>query len=258
MSQISFTSSRMSMAGKDGVLRCDSSGYYTVVLGALNVYNSAGEYYIADREALNLFEKSSLFMRRISDGVLKGENGHPKFPVGGKMRDYIERLMTIEETNVISHYRKVWLDPDFGKKNPRFNNSSMVGIMAEVCPSGEKGAALKRSLENPSENVCFSIRAFTKDYQVRGVTQRVLDTIVTWDVVTEPGIAAANKWDSPSLEALKIKEDYSRHIDVKDLKTLLESSSGKIATESTKLMLSDLVHRHEVKSKNTTPIISNW
>lgn len=256
MSQILFTSTKLSMLGKEGVLKKDKDGYYTVVLGALNIFNSAGEYYVANG-ARQLFEKDAILMRRISNGNLKGENGHPKFPIGGKMRDYIERLMTIEETNVISHYKEVWLEEDFGKKNPRFGNPSMVGIFAKVCPSGEKAAVLQRALENPSENVNFSIRAFTRDYVEGGKTYRVLESIVTWDVVGEPGLHVANKWDSPSLENLKLVDNWSRSVSKKDLQYVSSKIPQNASMESSREMVNSLLHYYEKPLENKS-VISNW
>lgn len=256
MSQIMFTSTKLSMLGKEGVLKKDASGYYTVVLGALNIFNSMGEYYVADG-ARKLFESSSLFMRRVDGGNLKGENGHPKFPVGGKMRDYIERLMTIEETNVVSHYRKVWLDDRFGKDNPRFGNPSMVGIFAEVRPSGEKAHVLQSALDNPSENVNFSIRAFTKDYSHGGRTHRVLDSIVTWDVVTEPGLHVANKWDVPSLESMVLKDSFCKHVSLKDIEEIANRKPTTVAMESSCEMARDLLIRYKKPEERKT-IIAGW
>ncbi len=60
---------------------------------------------------------------------------------------------------------------------------------------------LERSLKNKSENVCFSIRSFTDDYNDRGITKRILRTIVTWDMVNEPGLSVAEKFQSPALES---------------------------------------------------------
>lgn len=178
--QIKFTSTKLNSSRKEGLLKPDSDGYYELIIGGLNTYNSVGEYYTADG-ARALFEQSSSFMRRIKNGCLKGESGHPKKLPGMSADDYIRRVLTIEETNVCCHFKEIWLDESFGRQNPQYRNNALVAVKAKIKPSGPRGEALRASLENKNENVCFSIRAFTKDYYQRGQTIRVLDQIVTWD-----------------------------------------------------------------------------
>jgi hypothetical protein len=118
-------------------------------------------------------------------------------------QEFLSRIYTIDEKNTCCHFREIWLDPTYGKKNPGANNPGLVAIMALVKPAGPFGPALAEALENRHQNVCFSIRAITKDYVQQGRRYRVLFTIVTFDWVLEPGIATANKWDSPALEMHK-------------------------------------------------------
>jgi len=199
MSQFHFAACRASLKNKEGIVKPDADGYYIGPIGGLQTYNSAGALYVFD-EACRLFEDSSVFMRRVKNGNLKGEMGHPKRQPGMTDDDYMDRYMTVEETNIAVHFSEVWLDKDFGKKNPQYNNPDIVGIMAKYKPAGPMGASLRESLENHKENVCFSIRSLTRDSFVRGRHIKVLDTILSFDVVTEPGISHATKWDSPSME----------------------------------------------------------
>jgi len=201
MSNIRFTSTKLTNSGKRGELKPDADGYYEFVIGGLNTLNSAGEYYTL-RGAEELFQESSVFMRRIRNGCLKGEVGHPKRLPGMSFDDYVNRVLTIDEGNICCHFREVWLDTEFGKKNPKFNNPNLTAIMAKVKPTGPKASSLENSIANIHENVCFSIRALTRDYFERGQKYRVLQQIICWDNVNEPGIATANKWDSPALESL--------------------------------------------------------
>lgn len=201
MSQFQFVACRSSLKGKQGIVKPDENGYYTGPIGGLNTYNSAGALYVYD-EAYKLFEDSSVFMRRVKNGNLKGELGHPKRMPGMTDDDYMDRYMTVEETNIAVHFASIWLDKDFGKNNPHYNNPDIIAIMARYKPSGPMGATLKESLENPEENVNFSIRSLTRDSIIRGRHIKVLDTVLSFDVVTEPGISHATKWDSPSMESL--------------------------------------------------------
>ncbi len=71
--------------------------------------------------------------------------------------------------------------------------------MGEVRPSGPYGQVLKDALDNPHENVYFSVRSLTVDDMMRGV--KYTRDIVTWDFVNEGGIYNANKYYSPALES---------------------------------------------------------
>lgn len=199
---IKFTATRLNGTGKQGILKPDSEGYYEIMLGGLDVFNSAGEFYTLEG-AKELFESSSPLMRRIKNGCLKGECGHPKRQPNQRLEDYASRIYTIEETNISHHIKEVWLDPSYGQRFNVKGNSKMVGIVGLVKPSGPKGPALQAALENKSEEVCFSIRAMTKDYYHKGTTYRTLSQIFTWDWVNEPGISTSTKWQSPALESIE-------------------------------------------------------
>lgn len=194
----SFACTALVGSNKAGVLKPDADGYYTVVLGALNVFNSAGAYYPFEA-AKQLFQESSSLMRRIASGSCRGEYGHPR-PTGMTPREFMGRVMDIYEPNVCCHFRKVWIDYN-GVRDERGN--PVIAVMGEVKPVGPMGAALKAALDNPSENVCFSVRSITNDYPVGGIMHKNIRSIITWDYVNEPGISVAKKWHSPALEAFE-------------------------------------------------------
>lgn len=249
---VKFTATRLAGTGKKGVLTPDADGYYTMPIGGLNVYNSAGEYYKLDG-AKQLFESSSVFMRRIKSGCLKGEVGHPKQEPGMDYKSYVRRIFAIEQTNICAHFKEIWLDETFGIKNPQANNPNLTAIMAKVKPAGDKAAALEAAFKNPHENVCFSIRAVTKDYYERGQCYRVLDNIVTFDWVNEPGISIATKWDSPALESLAdqiLVEEIVRSVAEEGSGFAMESSTA-IARE----VLKSFAPKH---SKPQVPSFSKW
>ena len=157
MKTVRFTSTRLVGTGKKGIIKPDETGYYTFPMGGLNAFNSAGEYYTLEG-AVELFRESSILMRRMDKGYLKSELGHPKKIPGMSDDQYLERIMTIEETNVVAHIKELWLDHDFGIKNPQFKNPALVAIMGKIRPSGPHGPALEASIQNPCENVGFSIQ----------------------------------------------------------------------------------------------------
>lgn len=197
-SSVRFTCTALKNTNKAGILPKDANGYRRITLGALNVFNSAGEYYVYD-QARELFEKSSTLMRRVSNGRLRGELGHPIFQPGMKKADYMRRVVNIQEDNVSAHFAEICLDFDNLKDA---EGRPIVGIVGLVRGAGPHGLALESSLDNPKESVCFSIRAFTDDKFEGGINRRILREIITWDQVNEPGIASAEKFKSTALESM--------------------------------------------------------
>jgi hypothetical protein len=197
MSTIKFTCTSFDSNQKKGVLKPDENGYYELPVGGLNVLNSAGQWYDYDG-AKSLFESSSQLMRRVKRGALRGEVGHPAPKPGQSEDEYAMRILTIDEKNVCAHFAELYLNFNDYKSD---DGKPIIAIMAKVAPSGPYAAMLQSSLDNPRENVCFSIRAFTADYYERNRYMRVLKNVVTFDYVNEPGIHIAEKFKSPSLES---------------------------------------------------------
>ena len=195
--EVKFGCTALMGTGKQGVLTADSDGYFELPIGGLDVFNSAGEFY-PYQEAKSLFEQSSSLMRRVNTACLKGEYGHPKRQPGQSYDEYAARILQIHEQMICVHYAEIWLDFN-SVKGP--NGKPIVAIMARLKPSGPYGDALSKSLGNKNEDVCFSIRSFTNDVRVRGVNNRQLVEVVTWDYVNEPGISIARKFKSPGLES---------------------------------------------------------
>ena len=252
MSNIRFTSTKLNGRGKKGILTPDADGYYEMAIGGLNVFNSAGEYYTL-AGARDLFEQSSVFMRRVKNGCLKAEVGHPKRLPGQSMDDYIRRILTIDESNICAHFRDVWLDTTFGQSRPDLKNPLAVAIMARVCPSGPKAFVLESAIKNTNENVCFSIRALTEDHTERGITHRVLNTIVSFDLVNEPGISYANKFDSPALENIA-----DEPILVSQLERVAKASIGPIALESASIAHEAIQALREKQRAVKIPLYLRW
>lgn len=231
MNTIRFSCTSLEGTPKKGVLKPDQNGYFTLPVGGLNVLNSSGQWYEYDG-AKALFEESSQFMRRIKRGALRGENGHPKPQANWSEDDYAMRILTIDEANVCAHFSEVYLDFDNFKND---DGSKIIAIMAKVTPSGKLSHILEKALNNPNENVCFSIRAFTSDSYVRNRYHRVLKNIVTFDYVNEPGIAIAEKFKSPAMES-KLDKVFNRN----QLNRVLTNSVNGIAKENMLLTPNEL------------------
>lgn len=260
MDVVKFTETVFSEKGKKGILTPDSNGYYEVMVGALNSYNSAGEYYTAEG-ALDIFQSSSHFMRRIKNGALYAELGHPKKSPEMSMEQFYNRVISIEETNICGHFCEIRLDFDFGKKNPELKNSDLIGIVAKVKPAGPKASALQIALENPKQNAAFSIRGLTENKYRNGRVERRLTNVITFDHVCEPGIASSDKHYAPGLEHLiaaesMLNEVMDTVIDKKALKRILEGNMKVIGMESNRELFNDILK--SIEPKNKTNRLSQW
>ena len=237
---------------KAGELKQDDNGYYEMIVGGLDVYNSAGQLYVFE-EAKKLFEESGSLLRRVKRGVLRGEYGHPKLQPGMRMEDFMARALVIDEQLCCCHHREIWLDFDRVKDE---NGKPVIAMMSKVAPSGPFGGALEKSLKNPNENVCFSIRGFTDDFREQGVTKRVLKQIITWDYVNEPGISHAEKYKSPSLESMDEQIVFKNQLE--GATTRLNSVSCTVASESILLTADELMTSMGWKFEGNKPNYFKW
>lgn len=243
--------------GKSGIRKPDSDGYYVQCLGGLDCYNSRGEYYLYN-EARPLFEESSHFMRRVKDGILKGECGHPKYLPGMTDTDYLRRIRTIEETNVSHVIREVWLEKGLFKNA---DGRPMVAIMGKVKPTGEKGKYLKEAFENPGENVCFSVRSFTEDRMVGFINTRAMVEILTFDWVAEPGINIATNFHTPGIESRYIETVYDKVFAKATVEAAIrKTSSLNIGNEDDSASLKRLLSYcgNYKQASVSKPIFSRW
>lgn len=260
MSVVKFTETVFTENGKKGILTPDSDGYYTVVVGALNTLNSAGEFYTAEG-AIDLFQQSSQLMRRIKNGALYSELGHPKRLPGMSLDDFYCRVISIEETNICGHFSEVTLDLDFGKKNPKLNAPDMIAVIAKVKPAGAKANALQIALDNPKQNAAFSVRGLTDNNNRGGRTERRLTNIISWDFVGEAGIAVADKYMAPGLEShlateSRMMELTDTVVDKETLRKVLERSSETIGMEHSREMFRDILK--SINNKPQSNRLSEW
>lgn len=251
MQDIRFACTALDGTNKVGVIPKDSDGYYDMIVGGLNMFNSAGQYYEYEG-AKALFEGSSPFMRRVSRGALRGEVGHPKKRIGETDDQYLDRIYSIDEGNVCVHFKEIYLDFNSMKDT---TGKPVIAIRAKLAPSGAKGDYLERQLQNKNENVCFSIRSLTQDKMNRGIYTRTIKHIVTFDNVNECGIAIANKYQAPSLESY-----HDQHVSEKQLRRVCENKVRMgVATESSTMMATELlkVMGWELPTQNK-PAYANW
>lgn len=250
-----FSATKLPMLKKTGKITPDADGYYELVVGGLNTWNNTKAWYYTIEGCRELFGPNSLLQRRIANGCFRAEVNHPKQKPGESDQAFFQRMLDIDRDNVCAHFKKIWLDENFGKNHPEYGNPGLIAIMGLVKPSLPKGAMLQESLDNPNENVCFSIRALSKEGYVGGKRIRVLEELVSIDFVNEGGILVASKWDSPATETIDNGPAY------RVTRELLERISNgakesATATESSREAASYLANKHFGSA--VPPIYARW
>lgn len=215
----------------NGLLKANADGYYEMVLSALEYPNSVGDTYRL-ASARKILDESGPFMRKVKEGNLLGECGHPRRAAGMSDDDFLRRIYDIYEPNVALHISHVWID-DSGRVKDR-QGRSVVAVMGLVAPSGPMGPAFEKALLNPKQNTCLSVRSITDNYMVPGGrVEKDFVNIIGWDWVNEPGLAPANKFCAPGLESLIIVEQDSFRVNPDVVERIIQDARrGNISTES--------------------------
>lgn len=178
-----------------GTMKPLDGGYYDVVLSALEYPNSVGASY--DTQSAEAILNSPIFQRRIAGRRLRGELGHPKERDCKNFQDYVQRIHEIVEDQTCIHIRRVWIDKNYILPDGR----KIIAIRGEICPSGPYAHVIERIINNPHEDLCFSVRAMATDQIVGGRKRKYYDTIITWDVINDPGVEVSSKYNSVSCES---------------------------------------------------------
>lgn len=254
MTSMLFSQTKLPMLGKKGITKPDDDGYYTMVVGGLNVHNNTKAWYYTLEGVRQLFGPGSILHRRVANGCLRAEVNHPRQIPGESDEKYIARMLDIDLNNTCAHFQSIWLDEDFGKNHPEYKNPELVAIMAKVKPEGPRASILKEALENDKANICFSIRALADEVMVRGKRVRTLREVVTIDLVNEGGITVASKWDSPITES--INDSDAMEVTANLLKRIASSAKEGMAVEASVEVANYLNQKYFAPTK--APVWKNW
>ena len=190
---ITLSCTMLNGTGKVGDITPLDDGYYRIVVGAYNAFNSQGMYYDIG-SVKHFFGETSPLMRQIQKGVLIGEWKHPKREHWMSDEDYVQRLRVSDIDRESHTFRRITLEPGKDEKG-----RPVYLVVAELKPSGPYGSYLQEKLDNPHQNVYFSVRSLTMDDLMRGI--KYTRELITWDCVAEGGIYVANKMMSPGIES---------------------------------------------------------
>jgi len=235
------------------LLEKDDNGYYKVTLGALNMFNSAGEFYTINGVRDMFINKSSSLQRRIKNGFLKSEVGHPNLQPGMSKEQFFNRNLRIEETNTCMHIRDLIL-VDTNESSGGPDGSNIILVQGWVKPSGPKGDFLQKALDNPDENVAFSVRSFTKNSVVKGVVVKQIVQLITYDYVTEPGISVATKWKKLGIESMDLCD---MDLDVISSNEEIDECYGCSLENNDERLIVEEIISNTATTKNNS-IIDSW
>ena len=266
MSCLHYSPTILQGTTKVGKIRCGADGYYDMLAGGFDAYNSTGAFYTWD-SAKSHFDKSSHFRRRVSSGALFGEDGHPIRVPGMTDEEWIVRILTIHPDRKSHHIKEIEIDPE-GFKNKDGNPIQAVWI--RVKPIGPRAQVLADSLENENINTAFSIRCLTKDFvhPFSGVKIKTMQQISTFDFVDEPGITIATKYNNPSLEMRTLgQEDVFTRPNIEAAMAYVRKNHSGMESDSLMGSLESMMEATEsvllipkqgIQRPATRPITSNW
>lgn len=188
MANISFKSVALTGINKKSEYKRDGE-YYYVCLGALNIFNSTGDFYDAEASRA-AFDASTVFKRTCLAGNQYGEDNHPEWEAWMDEKAFLAR-----NERVVTERRALYIrEVDLIETDRHCNNLPVVEIWGWIKPFGDKGPQLKEALDDPHQNVCFSIRAWIKDKVVNGIKWMMIDELITVDWVPEPGVSVSSKY----------------------------------------------------------------
>jgi len=194
------------------VLKPDANGFRYVNLGALNVENTSGDYYLATNRTLNLFSSpTSLLNKRIRDKKLFGEYKHPKLTPEmrrelsmGESKNWIRRNLMLEDDRLALQIKAidVFEDPKIIDKK---TGKKKIMIKGWVRGFGPYGKIVEDALSNGDTSASFSIRVIANEYKANGRMEIEILIISTWDFVSSPGIAGSSDQFSVATESSEIR-----------------------------------------------------
>ena len=200
----------------------DSDGYYcdvpAIVLGKVTRNNTA---YDTDATVAQLRGPDTSIFKRISEGVLFSEYGHPFVDL--KTTQGLTRLCHLEPTRKSGHIRSMTVR--------HVEDLNLDIIFMDIKPAGPYGSYYDEQMMDPTQNCAYSLRGISAarvDPRTRVVHKR-LNPLVTIDTgVAGGGFKEASKRYMPSVEGLQIYGDDIDAVISEDM----QSTFHQVAMES--------------------------
>lgn len=218
----------------------NDDGSFDVVVGAVNHFNSMGEFYTAEGVREKFFKANSYLMERCKGGYLRIESEHPVFKTGMTQEEWFQRLYSFDKVRTAGVITELWLEELSIKEDG--TDMNIILIWARIMPltDRELGVTLQKDLENPNINTAFSIRSIIIKELVNLNTVCKIQDIITFDWVSSPGIKKANAFYTAGMESsLNLNIDNSISLanlnvkkDVDKLRYMLHAKSSGLENNS--------------------------
>lgn len=207
MSDIVFGCSMLSGTGKQGILKPDKLGRYPLTVGAFNAKNKAGIEYIFDGAKKILDNPHSTFNRKMREGKLYGERGHPK-RFGLKPADYADRWNTVMENNSAWQIHELLISTQTVKN---MAGDAVILVNGWLVPYGDSSESTRQSFESPTMNTAASVRSVANQGMVGGIWMRDIQELITYDKVDDNGMYGSEKFLTAACEDFSNEEAYEQY-----------------------------------------------
>lgn len=208
--KLSFGSTVLNGSGKTGVLKPIDGDYYLLNSGGFNIPNRTGVTYRINDYLIECMNGDSDFARRVSEGQMFCEWGHPptyfyEIINGREVRtqitdifQWVQRLRTVVEREICAFIRKVHFTYD------KRGDIRVVPVhtSVEIRPYGARKDVFQDSITDPNMNTAVSIRSVTAP-QKPGDKFREIEYWTNFDVVPEQGMLNACKYRTAGLESFQ-------------------------------------------------------
>ena len=165
----------------------DKDGYYTgVPVAVLGTVTRNMTKYDTPSFINQLTSETTSINRRIKEGTLFSEYGHPFVDLSSSAG--MQRLLHLEPKEKSNHIRSISV------KNVADLGLDIVTI--DTKPDGPYGTYFDNAMQDPTQNVAFSLRGISKAKfdKATGITNRELISLVTFDsAVASGGFREASK-----------------------------------------------------------------
>lgn len=164
----------------------DNEGYYLDIPAAvIGIVSRNKTRYDAKHFIEQITSPESSFNKRLCEGVLGGELGHPEVDMNSPSG--ISRLLNINPQKQSHHIRTV--------KVKNIKDLGLDVVTMDAKGAGPYGYVFEESMADPTRNTSFSLRGLSQAVvnKATGVIDKKLIALTTFDMVAGGGFAQASK-----------------------------------------------------------------
>lgn len=208
---------------KLGKIRPDEDGYYDIPAAVIGKVSDNNTYYVVDSVVKPLTDPNSMISRKLQDGKLFGEHGHPDLSQCDTKYKVVERLLKIDEKFVSHHFKSIY-------SGEKLEAGGML-LNAKIKPEGKYAHELQSFLDNPLVNTSLSLRGICDGRMVKDVQERTLKKLITFDNVLGGGyFEASQRYSAAAYEAIQFSQEdiNSLYLDHVAMETLNDTELNEI------------------------------